>query len=66
MPAQATHIQYVARDYSMPSFLHEPEPIYEGESVWAALGWELVRGAGKGLFQTGASFFDRYAFRRRR
>lgn len=65
-PAQATHVQYIAQDNRMPHYLTEPEPIFEDESVWPALGWELVRGGIKGLLHTGASFVDRYAFRRRR
>jgi hypothetical protein len=65
-PMQATHIQYVAQDFRMPQYLTEPEPHQEGESIVVPLLLELGRGALKGLFHTGASFVDRYAFRRRR
>lgn len=66
VPAQAPHVQYIAQDNRMPQYLTEPEPIFEDESVWPALGFELLRGGIKGLLHTGASFVDRYAFRRRR
>jgi hypothetical protein len=41
------------------SLLSVPEVLQPGESAWALLGRELLRGAGKSVGWTVANFFDR-------
>lgn len=58
----APPIQMVPTSYAVPRFLSTPEKRENGE-FWGPIARESIRGAGKGLFATLASFFDHVAFR---
>lgn len=58
-------IEMMPASYHMPAYLSEPEVRLEGESYWAPMGREILRGLGKALGHSVAHFFDHVAFTRK-
>lgn len=59
VPAQHYPAGNYQLNYMVPTYLSQPETRRPGETVWPALLREILRGVGKSLGHTLASFFDR-------